>query len=280
LDVGIPSISLLRQGRDIITIEDFKNISVNLLDVSDTVNGVIQYPCYIRVGCFKNEENTQPLANAEVFVLVRNENTSNNYAYYGWGNQYLGYRKGITGANGFSCVPTLCKTEALIFAQMEGQRLTSLPKYLPQRYFYRPQTREQEIVIAPRDRGIFQGRSGPVYHKCELGMCNSATKDNSWYISFAYLSVPDSLVQEQPQPHLPLSWYYSRPQESTFKSCFLKVLVKVSDIDITRFILLEILVQQWQPAGRRTMKKQLIGSSLKDINTRRIITFLKRNPVF
>ncbi|XP_048768971.2 uncharacterized protein LOC125675380 isoform X1 [Ostrea edulis] len=230
---GISSCSLLRQNRDYIMIEDFKNISLSLLDVSDSVNGQIQYPCYIRVGCFRNKENTQPLATVEVFVLVRRENTSHDYSYYGWGNQYLGFRKGITGADGFVCVPTLCKTETLIFTQLEGQRLTTLPKYLPQRYFYRSQTRDEEIVISPRDRGMFLGKSGPVYHKSEFDMCNNATKDNSWYISFAYLSIPDSLMQTQPNPHLPLSWYYSRPQEPTFKSCFLKVLVRTSSYGVT-----------------------------------------------
>ena len=166
LDTKQADFTFQRNGRDYFVIEDRINKSIPPLDFSQpAVDGEHRFPCFIRVGAFKNQNSTEPVPNAEVTVLTRKINESNGYAYYGYGNNYVGFTKTTTGSKGMACAPTLCLHEALIFVAKDGERLTlasNVIEFLPKGYFYIAQTRNEEVAFGPRYMGTMYGKRGPV----------------------------------------------------------------------------------------------------------------------
>lgn len=232
LDTKQADFTFQRIGRDYFVIEDRINKSIPPLDISQpAVDGEHRFPCFIRVGAFKNQNSTEPVPNAEVTVLTRKINESNGYAYYGYGNNYVGFTKSTTGSNGLTCAPTLCLHEALIFVTKDGERLTLASneiEFLPKGYFYIAQTRNEEVAFGPRYMGTMYGKRGPVYREMNKEECEASLTSNSWYFRFAYLSIPEHLHAVENRTRQPLSWYPYSFKSPNFEVCFLKVTIHVS----------------------------------------------------
>lgn len=205
------------------------------------VDGERRYPCFIRVGVFKGQNSTDQVENAEITVLTRKINDTDDYKFYGHGNRYVGFTKTLTGSDGMACAPTLCYHEALIFVAKGGERLTlasNKTEFLPRGYFYIAQTRNEEVAFAPRYMGTMFGKRGPVYREMNKNECENALTSNSWYFRFVFLSVPERLYPVENRTGLPLSWYPYSPKSRNYAACFLKVTVRVSMI----FVGLNILI--------------------------------------
>lgn len=221
-----------RTERDFFIIEDRINKSIPPLDITQKmVDGERRYPCFIRVGVFKGENSTDQVENAEITVLTRKINDTDDYKFYGHGNRYVGFTKTLTGSDGMACAPTLCYHEALIFVAKGEERLTlasNKTEFLPRGFFYLAQTRNEEVAFAPRYMGTMFGKRGPVYREMNKTECENALTSNSWYFCFVYLSVPERLHPVENRTRQPLSWYPYSPKSRNFAACFLKVTVRVS----------------------------------------------------
>lgn len=223
-----------RTERDFFIIEDRINKSIQPLDITQKmVDGERRYPCFIRVGVFKGQNSSDPVVNAEITVLTRKINDTNDYKFYGYGNRYVGFTKTLTGSDGMTCAPTLCYHEALIFVAKGEERLTlasNKTEFLPRGYFLIAQTRNEEVAFAPRYMGTMFGRRGPVYREMHKNECENASTSNSWYFRFVYLSVPERLYPVENRTGQLLSWYPYSPKSPNYAACFLKVTVRVSII--------------------------------------------------
>lgn len=221
-----------RDKRDFFQIEDRLNKSIPPLDITRTmVDGERRFPCYIRVGVFKNQNSFEPVPNAEVTVLTREINNTNGYEFYGYGNKYVGFTKTLTGDDGMACAPTFCFYEALVFVSNGGERLTfasNRTEFLPKDYFYIAQTRNEEVAFGPRYMGTMFGKRGPVYREMNKDECERSTTTNSWYFRFVYLSVPERIYPVENRTSQPLSWYPYTSKSPNFAVCFLKVTINVS----------------------------------------------------
>lgn len=221
-----------RYKRDFFIIEDRINKSIPPLDITRAMkDGERRFPCFIRVGVFKNQNSTEPVPNAEVTVLTRKLNDTNGYEFYGYGNNYIGFTKTSTGNDGMACAPTLCFYEALIFVSNGGERLTlasNKTEFLPKGYFYITQTRNEEVAFGPRYMGTMFGKRGPVYREMNKDECKRSATSNSWYFRFVYLSVPERLYPVENRTSQALSWYPYTSKSPNFAVCFLKVTIYVS----------------------------------------------------
>lgn len=215
-------------------IEDRINKSIPPLDITQKmVDGEQRFPCFIRVGVFKGQNSTDQVENAEITVLTRKINDTNDYEFYGHGNRYVGFTKTLTGSDGMACAPTLCFHEALIFVAKGGERLnlaSNKTEFLPRGFFYVAQTRNEEVAFAPRYMGTMFGKRGPVYREMNKNECEKSMTSNSWYFRFVYLSVPERLYPVDNRTRQPLSWYPYSQKSPDYAACFLKVTVLVSII--------------------------------------------------
>ena len=231
-DVTNERSSVQRHKKAFFIIDDRINKSIPPLDISQTVvDGDHISPCFIRVGAFKNQNSSESISNATVTVLTRKMNVSNDYAYYGYGNQYVGFTTTMTGANGMACAPTLCFHEALIFVAKDGERMTlasNETEFLPKGYFYIAQTRNEEVAFAPRYMGTMYGKRGPVYRTMNKQECENSLTSNSWYFRFVFLSIQEQLFAVERNYRLNMSWYHDSPKSPSYEVCFLKVTVYVS----------------------------------------------------
>ena len=159
------------------------------------------------------------------------------------GSSYTGANKARYLKNGHTCLEVFCDKLIYLSVVRNGkERFLAARHHLPYPGYIRD-TKDNEILFESRDLGtsidcsMYTGTicEGPMYQMASGGKCNRVgIHDQTFQFKFApFTKAPEhNHVAGEGIYDKKLSWYPVSPAKSTFRSCFMKVRVDVSNIHV------------------------------------------------
>ncbi|XP_021340055.1 uncharacterized protein LOC110441272 [Mizuhopecten yessoensis] len=204
------------------------DVQVNYLTEAPMLNGLRLYYCYVNVKVFKSSAMKYPATNVSVFALVIDPKTPDDF---------MGYTEVRTDSKGNACARTICRKNALIFADSGIERLNlinnqTLPTKLNSTILSATEIKLTNVIQIPN----FFDPPGPVYTKGYLPECKRS-QPGGFYIGFHFLGQPDKLEKNPNASKYSYeeSWYPLREGEPDYKVCYIKVKVQtpIYNVSIT-----------------------------------------------
>lgn len=183
--------------------------------------------CFVSVAVFEDFSLGEPYSRNDVTITVYTQDRKKT--------KYIG-KYSAPPKNGHACLQTFCDHWVTIRVQNgENQLLLPAKHSLP--YGYGERENNNEVQFLSVDRGMsykcpeHQTCVGPMYQHKDSSDCRMvSTKDSSFMFKFAPFIRPpevDFAVGSKNVYDKLLSWYPVSPEKVTFRSCFMKVLVRV-----------------------------------------------------
>ena len=193
--------------------------------------------CFVAVSLYKDLtlSNSYSTSDIEITAYVQELDKSS----------YIGKETVKMLRNGRACVPIFCDKLVYLSVKRNGnENLYAGAHYLPLKSYVKDTSVGNEVVFESRDYGtaltMFNNTAGikpgtlfvgPVFQQEDASVCNSLkTSDNSFQFKFApFTAAPShSYTAGRGVYDTKDSWYPVSPVTSTFRSCFIKVAIKVS----------------------------------------------------
>jgi len=190
--------------------------------------------CFVAVSVFSDMTLTEPLSTSDGGVTI----TAYTQEMHGILKPYLGKREERTLKNGRTCVMAFCDQHVYINVESAwGEKLMVANHTLPPYYPVIPTNKTHEVKFESRDFG--NDYNGPMFQYPNLATCRVATNSNSFHFNFAHFTKPSQMSYVTGSENIydkKMSWYPVSPEKATFRSCFIKVLLKVYDTYDIRII--------------------------------------------
>ena len=208
-------------------IEEYINKEVR--NQNETKKGV----CLVSVSVYKDFSLRQPADEGSVTVTAYSQELPP-------GNMYLGIENRPIDSDGHVCLVVFCNKLVYIYAaKKDGTRLSPAQHTLLDIYPVHDTPPSDRLVkFESRDFNAAidcppgQVCKGPMYQYHERARCtNNARTDGSFRFNFAPFTKEPSLslaVGSKNKYDEMLSWYPVSPAKKTFRSCFMKVQIKVT----------------------------------------------------
>ena len=189
--------------------------------------------CWVSVSVYKDLSLREPVdVGSGVSVTAYSKELPVN------GDAYLGIETRPIGRNGHVCLMVFCDKLVHIYATKKGTRLSPGKHHLPDIYpVYDTPPSDRLVKFESRDFNVAmdcpagQVCKGPMYIYSEMGKCqDNARTDGSYRFTFAPFTKDPSIslaVGSKNKYDEMLSWYPVSPAKKTFRSCFMKVQIKV-----------------------------------------------------
>lgn len=185
--------------------------------------------CFVSVSAYKDFTLQEPADGGSVKVTAYSQEFD--------GSAYLGTETRSVDDKGHVCLMTFCDKFVYLSAEKDGQKLLPAMHLLPDFYPVHNSSSNKEVKFESRYFGAAydcQNTSpclGPMYTFANGGQskCKS-TSDSSFKFRFAPFTKEPSMSLTEGSKNVydkKLSWYPVSPDKNTFRSCFIKVQVKV-----------------------------------------------------
>ncbi|XP_045182009.2 cartilage intermediate layer protein 1-like [Mercenaria mercenaria] len=197
--------------------------------------------CFVNVAVYEDFSLTQPYSKGDATITVYTRDRNKD--------KYIGVAS-APAINGQACIATFCDNWVTISVHNGDRELLRPAQHsLPFGYGEREINREVEFWAVDRGQSYKcpEGQTcvGPMYQHRDSSDCRKVTPmDSTFKFKFAPFTRPphaDYAVGSNNVFDKLLSWYPVSPDKVTFRSCFMKVLLKIDDAYDIRLVAKSLL---------------------------------------
>jgi len=185
--------------------------------------------CYIKVAVYTDMTLTEYFSTGEKSITIT------AYTQELDGSVFLGKGEKRQLSQGHACVTSFC--DKIVFLNVEtegGVRLMATRHSLPL-YYPIQSTTNNEIKFESRNFGEAYDCpkppcKGPMFQYANRAECERTTTNESFHFNFAFFTKPSQMSYVTGSENVydkKLSWYPVSPDKETFRSCFIKILLKI-----------------------------------------------------